>query len=238
MYSNLYRNTHYDENIWNTGINFTLLDKLSMIDKHEYIVANTMTGKILHCTSSTYIFSRFSHKEIMDRGIDYFIGLMHEKDANEINYTIRAIEELTNSIGKEAKDLVYHSTVMIRFGKQYRPFLIKAFGLTDELALIALKPAPHNTTDHQLCWNPKSKTLYKYSAEAHRFKEEARAPLNEKQMEILLLLGTGMGKEEVADTLCITTNTLNYHLKAIKAKLKTSSMAESINLIASYNFLI
>lgn len=47
-----------------------------------------------------------------------------------------------------------------------------------------------------------------------------------------------MSKEEVAGTLCITTNTLNYHLKEIKAKLKTSSMAEAISLIASYNFII
>lgn len=236
MYYNTFRNKYHAENI--SDVNFTLLDKLSMIDKHEYIVANTMTGMILHCTSSTYIFSRFSHKEIMEQGIDYFIDLMNEKDADEINYTIRAIKELTNSIGNEAKDLIYHSTAKIRFGKQYRPFLIKAFAISDELALIAIKPAPHNTTDNKLCWNPKTKTLYRYSAKTHRFKETARAPLNEKQMEILLLLGTGMSKEEVAGTLCITTNTLNYHLKEIKAKLKTSSMAEAISLIASYNFII
>lgn len=54
MYYNTFRNKYHAENI--SDVNFTLLDKLSMIDKHEYIVANTMTGMILHCTSSTYIF--------------------------------------------------------------------------------------------------------------------------------------------------------------------------------------
>lgn len=236
MLYNTFNNKYYDCSI--CDVSFALLDKLSIIDKHEYIVANTMSGKILHCTSNTYIFSKFSHKDIIERGINYFIELMHEKDAKEISLTIRAFKELTHSIGDEAKYLIYHTTINLRFGKQYRPFLIKAFALSNDHALITLKPAPHNTTDHQLCWNHKTKTLYKYSKEAHRFNKAERKLLYDKQMEILLLLGTGMNKKEVAATLCITTNTLNYHLKEIKAKLGTSSISESISIITSYNFLI
>ena len=236
MYHNSFRNIFHAEDI--SDISFALLDKLSIIDNHDYIVANTMTGKILHCTSSTYIFSRFSHEELLERGIDYFIGLMHEEDTNEISYIIRAISELAHSIGNDAKNLIYHSTIKIRFGKQYRPFLIKAFALTDELSLIATKPAPLNPTYHQLCWNPKAKMLYRYSAQTHKFIKTARTPLNDKQMEILLLLGTGMNKDEVANTMCITTNTLNYHIKEIKTKLGTSSIAESMSQIVSYNFLM
>lgn len=62
----------------------------------------------------------------------------------------------------------------------------------------------------------------------HLVQEPDVVKLNERQVRILQLMGTGMTYREVADTLTISTKTIDYHLNLLRDKLGIAKVSQLV----------
>jgi DNA-binding NarL/FixJ family response regulator len=62
----------------------------------------------------------------------------------------------------------------------------------------------------------------------HLVQEPEQIKLNERQVRILQLMGTGMTYREVADTLVISTKTIDYHLNLLRDKLGIAKVSQLV----------
>jgi DNA-binding NarL/FixJ family response regulator len=62
----------------------------------------------------------------------------------------------------------------------------------------------------------------------HLVQEPEQIKLNERQVRILQLMGTGMTYREVADTLTISTKTIDYHLNLLRDKLGIAKVSQLV----------
>jgi DNA-binding NarL/FixJ family response regulator len=62
----------------------------------------------------------------------------------------------------------------------------------------------------------------------HLVPEPEPIKLNERQVRILQLMGTGMTYREVADTLVISTKTIDYHLNVLRDKLGIAKVSQLV----------
>jgi DNA-binding NarL/FixJ family response regulator len=62
----------------------------------------------------------------------------------------------------------------------------------------------------------------------HLVQEPEPIKLNERQVRILQLMSTGMTYREVADTLVISTKTIDYHLNVLRDKLGIAKVSQLV----------
>jgi LuxR family maltose regulon positive regulatory protein len=62
-------------------------------------------------------------------------------------------------------------------------------------------------------------------------------PLSERELEVLRLLTTHLSRQEIADELCISVNTVRFHLKSIYSKLDVHSRSDAIQRAAELGLL-
>lgn len=66
---------------------------------------------------------------------------------------------------------------------------------------------------------------------------EPREPLTERELEIVRLVGTGVGNKEIAAVLHLSPNTVKVHLRNIFVKLEAQSRSEVTAIAARYGWL-
>ncbi len=71
----------------------------------------------------------------------------------------------------------------------------------------------------------------------HKFSKQNDGKLSERETDILRLLSDGFINKEIADKLCISPSTVDYHLRSIYKKLQVNSQAGAVG-IALRNGLI
>ena len=69
------------------------------------------------------------------------------------------------------------------------------------------------------------------------FSEELLEPLSEREMEVLRLLITHLSRAEIADQLCVSPNTIRFHVKNIYGKLGVHSRSDALQRAAELNLL-
>jgi DNA-binding NarL/FixJ family response regulator len=52
--------------------------------------------------------------------------------------------------------------------------------------------------------------------------------LTEREIELLQLMANGMSNKAIAKKLCVSENTVKYHIKSIMQKLKTQNRTETV----------
>jgi LuxR family maltose regulon positive regulatory protein len=62
-------------------------------------------------------------------------------------------------------------------------------------------------------------------------------PLSEREREVLRLLTTHLSRREIAEELCVSVNTVRFHVKNIYAKLGVHSRSDAIQRAAELNLL-
>jgi LuxR family transcriptional regulator, maltose regulon positive regulatory protein len=53
-------------------------------------------------------------------------------------------------------------------------------------------------------------------------------PLSERELEVLQLLNTHLSSTEIAEQLCISANTVRFHIKNIYGKLSVHSRSDAV----------
>jgi LuxR family maltose regulon positive regulatory protein len=62
----------------------------------------------------------------------------------------------------------------------------------------------------------------------HTHTQPLPEPLSEREMEVLQLLDTYLSSTEIAEQLCISANTVRYHIKNIYGKLDVHSRSDAV----------
>lgn len=89
------------------------------------------------------------------------------------------------------------------------------FSDTQRFSFRTGEAAPDMTTaDHQVQWLPPS--------------GHPRAPLSQRERQVLELLARGCSNKEIGNTLFVTEDTVKYHLKNLYGKLGSRRRTEAI----------
>jgi NarL family two-component system response regulator LiaR len=61
--------------------------------------------------------------------------------------------------------------------------------------------------------------------------------LSEREVEVLRLMVAGLGNEQIAEQLCISRNTVRYHVHNILGKLDAANRTEAVGLAVQHNLV-
>lgn len=114
---------------------------------------------------------------------------------------------------------------------------MKSVCVAEKIFLCSLKFHMKDGTVRCLCWNKQEYKLFQYSLKSKRYKPIQSNALTIRHNIILYLCGMGLSRKDIAELLCISDNTVNYHIKEIKNRLCVNNLSNALVLTNEFEFV-
>ncbi|MCD7975710.1 MAG: LuxR C-terminal-related transcriptional regulator [Tannerellaceae bacterium] len=105
------------------------------------------------------------------------------------------------------------------------------------LAICVVSLSSNHTAGHIELRKTNQTSYWEYSLEGHRWKEIEGIILNEREKDILILSAQGYKINEIADHLCLATDTIKFYKRKIYDKLKVKNITEALSYAITHKIL-
>jgi len=210
----------------------------NLLDESVYVV--DFHHRCFRFVSENGIFlSGLASEDVLSLGYDYYQKIIHPEDYPMAE---KMYQEIVRYFTHPASlnDLIYakisfrtHKTDGLMMQHRVTPLIV------NNQARMAICTVHHTKdTPGNLCAYHRNKDVYyQYSLDSGRWKQEPVISLKPREKRILELSKAGITRQEIADILRISLNTLRNVEASIYDKLKVRSRAQAVSL-ASNNRLI
>ena len=105
------------------------------------------------------------------------------------------------------------------------------------LAACVVSLSSHSTPGNIVLRITGQPVSYEYSLKSHRWKENEGISLSEREKEVLLLSAQGYSMNEIADRLCLGSDSIKFHRKNVFEKLQVKNITEALSFATNYKLL-
>lgn len=214
-----------------------IINKIAIMHNHEEFLINYKTKNIIYYSGNSNSVYNIVDKESY-RDIDCIFNKIDEFERFQLKNMYYASKSLISFNQNNYGNLFFYFCFHLKKENKKRILIQAKIAYLDEnICLCSLVPAPHNNFGYGFCWDADGNKLYYFSFKGLRYHEVKHHLLTKQQIEIIILLGNGLKKQDVAERMFLSIDTINYHIKEIKNKLKVKSIIEANNLFLSYIFV-
>lgn len=219
-----------------------LLDKLSDIEPHNSYITDYFQNKILFMSESFCRFCGYSKEDMAELGEGFYRKVF---SADELPVHIRiagAFMDFFYSLEGEDRynnAATYNFTFIRKDGRKIGAVRrVTPLKLTDDgrlwLSISSINYSSANEIGGVFFSLPKKNKTYAYSLETGKWTEQDPVILSEKEKATAIEIYRGTLDKHIADSLCVSKDTISYYKKQIMQKTNTKTMREALDFLVTH----
>lgn len=214
-----------------------MMDINSLMFNHVQLLVDVETEEVLYSTVNRMFNYLFEENNKAGGGFFNMKSSIDNKDLVWLKAVVGSWTHFLEVQDGNASEYCFITVFPIKRKHIKSSILMKSVCVAEKIFLCSLKFHMKDGAVRCLCWNKQENTLFLYSLKSKRYKPIQANVLTVRHNIILYLYGIGLSRKDIAELLCISANTVNYHIKEIKNKLRVNNLSNALVLTNEFEFV-